>query len=135
VRSFTARMQLLKATSALGLGRRRWSSHQQCYLHRLRSTTNPGLISKQWSLSLGIFVVDRTHFCCSLPADTGKQTDGCLVMRPRSASRWRTGCSGAGTRGDGVPHFSRQGDASPTSPLFWTEICAKVSPLLQLVTY
>jgi len=30
-------------------------------------------------------------------------------------------CSGAGTRGDGVP------------PLFWTEIRAKVSPLLQTV--
>ena len=29
----------------------------------------------------------------------------------------------------------RQGDASPTPPLFWTEIRAKVSPLLQLVTY
>ena len=29
----------------------------------------------------------------------------------------------------------RQGDESPTPPLFWTEIRAKVSPLLQLVTY
>jgi len=38
-------------------------------------------------------------------------------------------------RGDGAPHFFRQGDASPTPPVFWTEIPAKVSPLLQLVTY
>jgi len=45
------------------------------------------------------------------------------------------GCSGAGTRGDGVPHFFRQGDASPAPPLFWTEIRANVNPLLQLVTY
>jgi len=45
------------------------------------------------------------------------------------------GCSGAGTRGDGVPPLFRQGDASPTPPTFWTEIRAKVSPLLQLVTY
>jgi len=43
--------------------------------------------------------------------------------------------TGAGTRGDGVPHFFRQGDASPTPPLFWTETRAKVSLLLQLVTY
>ena len=40
------------------------------------------------------------------------------------------GCSGAAS-----PIFFRQGDASPTPPLFWTEIRAKVSPLLQLVTY
>jgi len=35
VQSFTARMRLLTATSAFGLGRRRWSS-QQCCLHCLR---------------------------------------------------------------------------------------------------
>jgi len=33
VQSFTARMPLLMATSAFGLGRRHWSSPQQCYLH------------------------------------------------------------------------------------------------------
>jgi len=38
VQSFTARMPLLTATSAIGLGRRRWSSHQQCYLHCLRTS-------------------------------------------------------------------------------------------------
>jgi len=36
VQSFTAHMPLLAATSAFGLGRRRWSSPQQCYLHCLR---------------------------------------------------------------------------------------------------
>jgi len=34
VQSFTARMPLLMATSAFGLGRRHWSSPQQCYLIR-----------------------------------------------------------------------------------------------------
>jgi len=39
-------------------------------------------------------------------------------------------------RGDGVPHCFRQGLTGGTRPpLFWTEIRAKVSPLLQLVTY
>jgi len=38
-------------------------------------------------------------------------------------------------RGEGVPPLFDRGDASRTSPLFWTEILAKVSPLLQLVTY
>jgi len=33
MQSFTARMPLLTATSAFGLGRRCWSSPQQCYLH------------------------------------------------------------------------------------------------------
>ena len=33
VQSFTARMPLLMAASVFGLGRRRWSSRQQCYLH------------------------------------------------------------------------------------------------------
>ena len=45
------------------------------------------------------------------------------------------GCSGARTRGDGVPHFFRQEGRVPHSPTFWIEIRAKVSPLLQLVTY
>jgi len=35
VQSFTALTALLTATSAFGLWRRRWSSHQQCYLHCL----------------------------------------------------------------------------------------------------
>ena len=35
VQSFTAHMPLLTATSAFGLGRRCWSSPQQCYLHCL----------------------------------------------------------------------------------------------------
>jgi len=39
-------------------------------------------------------------------------------------------------RGDSVPPlFSTGGGRVPHSPLFWTEIRAKVSPLLQLVTY
>jgi len=38
VQSFTARVPLLTVTSALGLGRRHWSS-QQCYLHCLRTTS------------------------------------------------------------------------------------------------
>ena len=33
------------------------------------------------------------------------------------------------------PTFFDRGDASPTPPTFWTEIRAKVSPVLQLVTY
>ena len=33
MQSFTARMPLLMATSAFRLGRRHWSSPQQCYLH------------------------------------------------------------------------------------------------------
>ena len=37
MQSFTARMPLLMATRAFGLGRRRWSSPQQCYLHCLRA--------------------------------------------------------------------------------------------------
>ena len=34
-KSFTARMPLLMATNTFGLGRRRWSSPQQCYRHYL----------------------------------------------------------------------------------------------------
>ena len=46
-----------------------------------------------------------------------------------------TNTSGVGTRGDGVPPlFDREGRV-PHSPTFWTEIRAKVSLLLQLVTY
>ena len=43
----------------------------------------------------------------------------------------------AWTRGDGVPptFFSTGGRVPHSPPLFWAEIRAKVSPLLQLVTY
>ena len=37
VHSFTIGMPLLVETIAFGLGRRRWSSHRQCYLHCLRT--------------------------------------------------------------------------------------------------
>ena len=37
--SFTACMPLLRVTSTFGLGIRRWSSPQQCYLHCLRIAT------------------------------------------------------------------------------------------------
>ena len=46
VQSFTAHMPLLTATSTFGLGRRRWSSPQQFYLHCLRTCTET--LSKQW---------------------------------------------------------------------------------------
>jgi len=39
VQSFSARMPLLTATSAFGLGRRRWSSPQQWYLHCLHTVS------------------------------------------------------------------------------------------------
>jgi len=46
------------------------------------------------------------------------------------------GCSGAGTRGDGVPPlFSTGGRVPHSSHFFWTEIRAQVSPLLKMVTY
>jgi len=54
---------------------------------------------------------------------------GCGLVDPSQ------GCSGARTRGGTTsPHFFLQGGASPTPYIFWTEIRAKVSPLLQLVT-
>jgi len=36
------------------------------------------------------------------------------------------GCSGAGTRGDGVPPLFRQGDASPTPALFGLKFVQKL---------
>ena len=55
----------------------------------------------------------------------------------RLRSRVVQGRSGAGTRSGRrrPPAFFDWGDASPTPPpIFWTEIRAKVSPLMQLVT-
>jgi len=49
VRSFTARMPLLTATSAFTFGRIRWSSPQQCYLHCLRT----------YIIALGYYVTVR----------------------------------------------------------------------------
>jgi len=49
--------------------------------------------------------------------------------------RTHQGVVGRGRRRDGVPPLFSTGGCVPHSPLFWTEIRAKVSPLLQLVTY
>jgi len=45
------------------------------------------------------------------------------------------GCSGAWDAGRRRPHTFFDEGGVPHSPTFWTEIRAKVSPLLQLVTY
>ena len=56
---------------------------------------------------------------------------GMITDLPTKRSR---GVVARGRGGQRPPHFSDRGDVSPL-PLFWTEIRAKVSPLLQLVTY
>jgi len=45
------------------------------------------------------------------------------------------GVVGRGRGRTASPHFLTGGTRPPLPPLFWTEIRAKVSPLLQLVTY
>jgi len=45
------------------------------------------------------------------------------------------GVVGRGRGGTAFPHFFSTGGRVPHFPHFWTEIRAKVSPLLQLVTY
>jgi len=56
VQSLTGRMPLLMATSAFRLGRRRWSSRQQCYLHCLRTV----LIRNERTLNGQLFKVKRS---------------------------------------------------------------------------
>jgi len=55
VQSFTVCMPLLTTTSAFGLGRRRWSSPQQCYLHCLRTVgrLTSVLAVKRWLVFVG----------------------------------------------------------------------------------
>jgi len=61
VHSFTARMPLLTTTSAVGLGRRRWSCPQQCYLHCLCAILSPYHVrvkGKRWTWPiLGLFLL------------------------------------------------------------------------------
>ena len=59
---FSARMPLLTATSAFGLGRRRWSSPEQCYatvkkakfpnLHRIVRLIDDFHLQRQWCVIL-----------------------------------------------------------------------------------
>jgi len=59
------------------------------------------------------------------------------VQGQRPPTSLPSGVQGGGDAGggDGVPSLFDRGDASPTPPLFGTEIRANVSQLLQLVTY
>ena len=62
-------------------------------------------------------------------------SDNMVTLKPHDQNMNRKmSQAGVGVVGDGVPHFFRRG-RPPLSPLFWTEIRAKVSPLLQLVSY
>jgi len=68
-------------------------------------------------------------------------SDNMVTLKPndqnmnRKMSQAGVGVVGGNAGGDGVPHFFSTGGRPPLSPLFWTEIRAKVSPLLQLVSY
>jgi len=57
---FSACMPLLTATSASGLGRRRWSSPQQCYLHCLHTLFWHQIYSKEIGL---VFAETLLWFC------------------------------------------------------------------------
>ena len=99
-----------------------------------------------WVVYLFLIVCEFCQMCLSAPIDQ-LSTDICC-RRPHPAANagsvmFRADGRGStrdvvgrGRRGTASPHFFDRGDASPTPPsLFWTEIRAKVSPLLQLVTY
>ena len=58
MQSFTACMPLLTATSTFGLGRRRWSSPQQCCVRCLR--TSPYLMQSNWLNNYSLFVLSLT---------------------------------------------------------------------------
>jgi len=62
-----------------------------------------------------------------------RQSTSCIVYQVRSVSpeplrsiAWEQGCSGARTRGDGVPHFFRQGGRVPHPPLFGLKFVQKL---------
>jgi len=77
-------------------------------------------------------VAELTNANSSLSTQKRKLENDIQAMHVRA----HQGCSGAGTRGTASPRFFRQAGRVPNSPsLFWTEIRAKGSPLLQLVTY
>ena len=77
---------------------------------------------------------DATRYFTRAQKPNQKYTSTCIICRRKPAQRTASrtsccrqvdkltvdqGCSGAGTRGDGVPHFYRQGDASSTTPHFF----------------
>jgi len=81
---------------------------------------------------------ERKSIDISCSSGPRQQTRSSRVRRANGTHRQTDqGCSGAALyAGGGVPHFFRQGGRVPQSRQFFgTEIRAKVSPLLQLVTY
>ena len=58
VQSFTARMRLLAATSTFGLGKGRWSSPQQCYLHCLDTVNS----TNSWMKSVSYSAIKGAEF-------------------------------------------------------------------------
>ena len=61
VQSFTARMPSLTENRAFGLGRRRWSSPQQCYLHCLR--TSVSYLISMCSIKWMMYLIFISKFC------------------------------------------------------------------------
>ena len=75
MQSFTARMPLLTATSAFGLGRRRWSSPQQCYLHCLRTITSRNVCDQ----CVGVCVCVSVCVCQELLDNKPVYVDGTKI--------------------------------------------------------
>jgi len=59
----------------------------------------------------------------------------CIIAALVAINQHSTYLQSRGVVGRGMASLFSTGDTSPTPPTFWTEIRAKCSPLLQLVTY
>jgi len=73
VQSFTAHMPLLTATSAFRLGRRRWSSPQQCYLHCLRTITSRNVCDQCVGVCACVCVCVCVCVSVCVPGASGQQ--------------------------------------------------------------
>jgi len=61
------------------------------------------------------------------PVNQLHRLSGTIVApEPLRSIAWEQGCSGARTRGDGVPHFFRQGGRVPHPPLFGLKFVQKL---------
>jgi len=94
VQSFTARMSLLIATSAFGLGRRRWSSPQQCYETYILSLYNQWYaLDAATTTKMKATTITKTmwrHHCCHCSALFNSSIFIKGFWKPKSSMSWPT---------------------------------------------
>ena len=116
-------------TSRKSCSRRSWSVIRSGHVRRQPWWPSMTFMTKLATASAGCSASSSANTWHALsvgPPASVRATNPNNLCTPQYRTSSVQGGSGAGTRGHGVPHFFRQGDASPSPPLFGLKFVQKL---------